>query len=116
MVTILGLPTLINGTLNNVLGPAVTVVIILGIFVFGASYAPVTALPAVPRVSQVLYAVALLDNPPRPVRPSKTIAILAICAFLAGNIGSTAVGIFELVFYSDPVVKRYFDGINSPAT
>ena len=116
MVTTLGLLTLINGILNIVFGLVVTAMIVLGTFFVGIICAPVTALPAVLGIFEILYALKLLANPPRPVRASRTIAILEICAILAGNVISMVVGIVALVFYSDPAVKAHFERINAPAS
>jgi hypothetical protein len=73
---------------------------------------PIGLLPLILGIFEILYAVKLLADPPRPVQPSQTIAILEICCILFGNIISLVVGILALVFYNDPDVKAYFERIN----
>jgi hypothetical protein len=114
MVTAISIMTLINGIMNIMYGLGFTAAIVLGTLGIGLLCAPITILPAALGIFEILYAVKLLANPPRPVRPSQTIAILEICCIVTGNIVSTVVGILALVFYSDTSVKTYFAGINNP--
>jgi len=113
MVTALSIMVLFNGILNIVYSITITGLIVLGTFFLGIICAPLTVLPAVLGIFEILYAVKLLSNPPQPVRPSQALAILEICAILAGNVISVVVGILALVFYSDSSVKSYFKRINS---
>ena len=88
----------------------------LGALGLGLLYAPVTVLPEILGVFEVLYAIKLLANPPVPVQFSQTIAILEICCILFGNVIALVVGILALVFYSDAQVRGYFETINAPTT
>jgi hypothetical protein len=116
MVTALSIMTLLNGILNILWGLGVTVSIVLGTLGLGLLCAPITILPAILGVFEIVYAVKLLADPPKPVRPSSTIAILEIAAIVAGNVVSLVVGIVALVFYADVSVKGYFARINEGST
>lgn len=112
MFTALSIITLISGVLNIVYSLGLTAGIVLGTLGIGLICAPLTILPAVLGIFEILYAVKLLANPPQRVQPSQTIAILEICCILFGNVLSTIAGILALVFYNDPAVKAYFAKIN----
>jgi hypothetical protein len=76
--------------------------------------APIAILPFVLGVFEVLYAVNLLAEPPRPVQPNRTLAILEILTIFYGNALAVIVGIVSLVLYSEPDVRNYFARINRP--
>lgn len=101
MVTALGVLTLVSGIINILTGLGLTGGLVLGTLGLGLLCAPVTVLPAILGVFEVLYAIKLLANPPVPVQFSQTIAILEICCILFGNVIALVVGILALVFYSD---------------
>ena len=105
--------TLVSGVINILYGLGVTVGIVLGTLGIGLICAPLTILPAVLGIFEILYAVKLLANPPQRVQPSQAIAIMEIACILSGKVLSTVAGILALVFYSDPAVKAYFAKINS---
>jgi hypothetical protein len=111
-VTAITIMTLISG-ITNILAAftwSITLPIVtLGI---GCLCVPITVLPGVLGVFEIIYASKLLSNPPKPVRPSQTIAILEIVAILSGNIFSLGAGILALVMYNDPKVKDFFARIN----
>jgi hypothetical protein len=107
--------TLVNGILNILLGLGLTAGVVLGTFFFGLLCAPLTILPLILGIFEILYAIKLLGNPPQQVKPSQAIAILEIVAVLYGNVISLAVGVLALVFYSDANVKAYFARINGQA-
>lgn len=113
MVSALGIMTLVNGILNILAGLGLTAGIVLGTLGIGLLCAPVTLLPAVLGIFEVLYAVKIIANPPVAVKFSQTIAILEICCIAVGNVISLVVGILALVFYNDPTVKSYFDQLNA---
>jgi hypothetical protein len=112
MVQAITIMTLINGILNILYGLTVTAAIVFGTFFIGIICAPVTILPVVLGIFEIIYAVKLMANPPQSVKPSQTIAILEIVAIITGNLISMVVGILALVFYSDTNVKAYFARIN----
>lgn len=113
MVTAITIMTLINGILNIIFALTLTGSIVLGTLGLGLLCAPVTILPGVLGIFEILYAVKLMANPPRPVKPSQTIAILEICCIIVGDVTSLVVGILALVFYADSSVKAYFARLNS---
>ncbi len=113
MVQAIAIMTLINGVLNILYGLGMTTAIVLGTLFVGIICAPVTILPVVLGIFEIIYAVKLLANPPQPVNPSQSIAICEIIAVLSGNFISLVVGILALVFYNDSSVRAYFTRINS---
>lgn len=112
MVTAIAIMTLVNGVLNILYALSVTLGIVLGTFGIGLLCAPLTILPGVLGIFEIIFATQLLAIPPRPVKPNQTIAILEIAAIAAGNVVSLVVGILVLVFYNDPAVRAYFGRIN----
>lgn len=80
--------------------------------IIGVVCLPITILPTILGVFEIIYAAKLLSAQPEPVQPSQTIAIFQILTFLIGNIFSMVVGILTLIFYNDQNVKEYFASIN----
>jgi hypothetical protein len=112
-VTAIAILTIVSGAINIVGGCGVTISIVVGTIGIGLICAPLTLLPCVLGVFEILYAAKLLSNPPQPVLPSQAIAILEIAMILFLNVISVVVGILALVFYNDQTVKDYFAEINS---
>ena len=112
-ITTLAVMTLVSGGINIVGGLGLTIAVVLGTFFFGIVCVPITILPAILGVFEILYGVKLLALPPKSVKPSRAIAILEIATFLYLNVISGIVGILALIFYNDPEVKKYFEVINS---
>lgn len=110
-VTALGVLNVVSGVINIVASLSVTFG--LAISLVGLICVPITILPAILGVFEILYGIKLLANPPQPVKPSQAIAICQLITFLYLNVVSGVVGILALVFYSDPEVKAYFERINS---
>lgn len=102
---------LVNGILNILAGLGVTASIILGTIGIGTICAPITILPAVLGIFEVINASRLLTEPVRPVKHLQTIAVLEIVAVICGLGLSAVVGILNLVFLSEPGVKAYLDSI-----
>jgi hypothetical protein len=113
MVTAIAVLTLVNGILNILYGLGVTASVVLGTFGIGLLCAPVTILPSILGIFEIIYASKLLSDPIQRVRPNQVLAILEICAIISGDFLSVIVGILALVFYSDTRVKEYFEKINS---
>ena len=80
--------------------------------VIGVVCIPITILPTILGVFELIYAAKLFSNPPQAIQPSTNIAILEIACVLTGNVFSMAVGILSLVFYNDMIVKDYFARLN----
>jgi hypothetical protein len=112
MVTAIAIMTLVNGILNIIYALSVTFGLVLGTLGIGLLCAPLTILPGVLGIFEILYATQLLALPPRPLKPNQTLAILEIAAIASGNVISLVVGILALVFYNDPSVRSYFGRIN----
>ncbi|RPI82091.1 MAG: hypothetical protein EHM41_19220 [Chloroflexi bacterium] len=105
---------LVNGILNIMYGIIFTLVVIFGSFFLGVVCAPLTILPTVLGIFEVIYATKLIPTyPTQPVKPTQTIPILEIVAILSGNFVSLIVGILNLVFFNDPEVEAYFAALNA---
>lgn len=113
MVQAIAIMTMINGILNIMAGLSITAAVVLGTLGVGLLCAPVTILPCVLGIFEIIYAANLLANPPKAIQPSQSIAILEIACILLGNVVSMIVGILAIVFYNDEEVKAYFAQINS---
>lgn len=113
MLQAVAIITLVSGIINIMTGLGFTLGVVLGTLGIGLLCAPVTILPSVLGLFEVLYAVKLLPDPIQRTQPNQVIAILEICSILFGNVLSCAAGIIILVFYNDPKVKAYFAWANS---
>lgn len=98
---------LANGILNILYALGVTGSIVLGTLGIGLICAPLTILPGVLGVFEIIYATNLMAMPPKTVKNLQTIAILEIVCVISGNAISLVVGILNLVFYNDPEVRGY---------
>jgi hypothetical protein len=110
LVHVIAWTTLASGIVNLFWGFAATgtaLATVIGIFCI-----PLTILPTVLGVFELIYAAKLFSEPPQAIKPSTNIAVLEIACLLLGNIFSMAVGILSLVFYNDTVVKEYFARLN----
>ena len=111
LVTTIALMTLISGIINLFWG-FVASATALGTII-GVVCLPLTILPTILGIFEIIYAAKLLSAQPQPVQPSTSIAVFQILTFLMGNIFSMVVGILSLIFYNDLTVKDYFKRINS---
>jgi hypothetical protein len=114
LFTTIAVMTLTSGVINLFWG-FIASATALGTIV-GVVCLPITILPTILGVFEIIYAAKLLSAQPEPVQPSQTIAILEILTFLIGNIFSMVVGILALIFYNDVTVKEYFARLNGTAT
>ena len=112
-VSAIAVMTLVSGIVNVLWALGLTGTIVIGTLGIGLLCVPVTILPAVLAIFEIIYGVRLLANPPRPTQPSQAIGILEICCILYGNVIALVVGILALVFYSEPEVKDYFTRLNA---
>ncbi len=84
--------------------------------ILGVVCIPITVLPTILGVFEIIYAAKLLSAQPqlqpRPAQPSRLIAAFQISTFIYGNIFSAVVGILNLIFFNDQTVKEYFAKIN----
>lgn len=102
--------TLVSGVANLFWGFAASGTALATII--GVICTPLTILPAILGVFELIYAAKLFSEPPQVVQPSTNIAVFEIASVLTGNVFSMAVGILALVFYNDPIVKDYFARLN----
>jgi hypothetical protein len=111
LFTAIAVMTLTSGIVNlfwGFLASATALGTIIGIVCL-----PVTILPTILGIFEIIYAAKLLSAQPQPVQPSQSIAAFEIMSFLLGNIFSMVVGILSLVFYNDLAVKNYFSELNA---
>lgn len=113
MVQAIAVMTLVNGILNIIYACVATLLIVILTVGIGCLCAPLTILPGILGIFEILYAVKLLPDTPQLVKPNQTLAILEICAILTGNFVSLVIGILNLIFYNDEKVKAYFTEINT---
>ena len=110
LVNVIAWMTLASGIVNLFWGIAASGAA-LSTFI-GVVCTPITILPTVLGIFEIIYAAKLMSNPPQQVLPSTNIAILEVVCVLVGNIFAVVVGILALVFYNDLIVKDYFARLN----
>ena len=110
LVNVIAWTTLASGIVNVIWGFAASGTALAT--VIGIICIPITILPSILGIFEILYAAKLLSNPPQPVKPSTSIAILEIVCVITGNVFSMVVGILSLVFYNDEIVRDYFARLN----
>lgn len=110
LFTAIAVMTLTSGIINLFWG-FIASATALGTLV-GIVCLPITILPTILGVFEIIYAAKLLSAQPQPVKPSQSIAVLQILTFLIGNVFSMVVGILSLIFYNDVNVREYFNHIN----
>lgn len=111
LFTAIAVMTLTSGIINLFWG-FIASATALGTLV-GIVCLPITILPTILGVFEIIYAAKLLSAQPQPVKPSQSIAVLQILTFLIGNVFSMVVGILSLIFYNDVNVREYFNQINA---
>jgi hypothetical protein len=110
LVNVIAWTTLASGIVNlfwGLVASHTALATVIGIFCV-----PITILPTILGIFEVMYAAKLFSNPPQEVKPSTNIAVLEIVCVITGNVFSMAVGILSLVFYNDTIVKNYFASLN----
>ena len=110
LIQVIAWTTLVSGVVNLFWGLAASGTALATIV--GVICTPLTILPTILGVFELIYAAKLFSNPPQAMQPSTNIAVFEIASVLTGNIFSMAVGILSLVFYNDAVVKDYFARLN----
>ncbi|MDP1779641.1 MAG: hypothetical protein Q8K73_05160 [Anaerolineales bacterium] len=110
LLTAIAVMTLTSGVINlfwGFIASATALGTIIGVICL-----PITILPTILGVFEIIYAAKLLSAQPEAVKPSQSIAVFQILTFFIGNIFSMVVGILTLIFYNDQSVKEYFAKIN----
>lgn len=110
LFTTIAVLTLVSGIVNLFWG-FIASATALGTII-GVVCLPITILPTILGVFEIIYAAKLLSAQPEPVQPSQTIAILEVLTLFIGNLFSVVVGILALIFYNDVTVKDYFARLN----
>ena len=110
LISVIAWTTLASGIVNLIWGLAASGTALATII--GIICTPLTILPTILGVFEIIYAAKLLSNPPQAVQPSQNIAIFEIACVLTGNVFAMVVGILSLVFYNDQIVKDYFASLN----
>ncbi len=110
LITAIAVMTLSSGIINLFWG-FVASATALGTII-GVICLPITILPTILGIFEIIYAAKLLSAQPQPVQPSPSIAVFEIVTLLMGNIFSMVVGILALIFYNDLTVKDYFARLN----
>ena len=114
LINVIAWTTLASGIVNLFWGLAASGTALAT--VIGVICTPLTILPTILGIFELIYAAKLFSNPAQPVQPSTNIAIFEIACVLTLNVFSMAVGILSLVFYNDTVVKDYFARLNGTLT
>jgi len=109
LVTVLATLTMASGILNLLASLAITTLIVIGTIGIGLIIcAPITLLPAVLGVFEIIYAARLLSEVELPPPPNYILAYFEIAALLFANLITLAVGVIAFVIYNDNEVKEYF--------
>jgi hypothetical protein len=111
LVTAIAVMTLVSGIVNLFWG-FVASATALGTIV-GVICLPITILPTILGIFEIIYAAKLLSTQPEPVQPSTPLAIFQILTIFYGNIFSVVVGILLLIFFNDVAVRDYFTRLNT---
>ncbi|GAB4540191.1 MAG: hypothetical protein Fur002_06480 [Anaerolineales bacterium] len=108
LFTVIAALTLTSGAVNLFWG-FVASATALGTIV-GVVCLPLTILPTILGVFEIIYAAKMLSAQPAQAAP--TLAAFQISTLLYGNVFSAVVGILNLVFFNDKAVKEHFDRLN----
>jgi hypothetical protein len=111
LVTAIAVMTLVSGIVNLFWG-FVASATALGTIV-GVICLPITILPTILGIFEIIYAAKLLSTQPEPVQPSTPLAVFQILTIFYGNIFSVVVGILLLIFFNDVAVRDYFIRLNT---
>ena len=107
LVNVIAWMTLASGIVNLFWGIAASGAVLATIV--GVICTPITILPTILGVFEIIYAAKLMSNPPQKIQPSTNLEIVCV---IVGNLFAVVVGILALVFYNDLIVKDYFARLN----
>ncbi|TAK13930.1 MAG: hypothetical protein EPO32_03590 [Anaerolineae bacterium] len=99
---------LISGIWNVLYGLGATFVVVVGSLGLGLLCAPITILPSILGVFEIINASKLMGGDDLSFSTVQTLSILEITTLLFGNVLSAIFGIIGLVFYNSPEVKAYY--------
>src|SRR5690606_9109321 len=111
LVTAIAVMTLVSGIVNLFWGFVASATILSSIV--GVICVPITILPTILGIFEIIYAAKLLSTQPQPVQPSTSLAVFQILTIFYANIFSVVVGILLLIFFNDVSVRDYFIRLNS---
>jgi hypothetical protein len=111
LYTAIAAMTLASGIVNLFWG-FIASATVLSTFI-GVICLPITVLPTILGIFEIIYAAKLLSNQPQPVNPSPAIAAFQISTLVYGNVFTAVVGLLNLIFFNDQSVKDYFARTNS---
>ncbi len=111
LLTFVAVTTLISGGVNLFWGFVLSSTVLGSLL--GIICIPITILPSILGILEIILAARLLSTQLRSAQPSVPIAIFEILCFVYGNVFSMVVGILALVFYNDLAVKSYFVSLNN---
>ena len=110
LVNIIAWMTLASGIVNLFWGFGLSLPFLMSIV--GIVCIPLTILPAILGIYEIIYAAKLMSHPPQAIQPSTSMAVLEIVCVILGNVFALVVGILALVFYNDLMVRDYFAQLN----
>ncbi len=110
LITGIAVITLTSGIINLFWGYLASVSVLSTII--GIVCLPITILPTILGIFEIIYGAKLLSNPSQPLKASPALASFQIASIIYGNVFSMIVGILNLIFFNDQVVKEYFARIN----
>jgi hypothetical protein len=111
LYTVIAVMTLTSGIVNLFWGFIASATVLST--VIGVICLPITVLPTILGIFEIIYAAKLLSNQPQPVQPSPAIAAFQISTLLYGNVFTAVVGLLNLIFFNDQAVREYFARSNS---
>jgi hypothetical protein len=110
-IQIISILILINGILNILFGLGVTFAVVVSTIGIGLLCAPLTILPTILGIFEILAASKLLATPMRKPANLQVIAILEIVSIITGNFVSMVIGIINIVLLNDAETKNFFQNL-----
>lgn len=105
-VNAMGIITIISGFINISVGLGYSAAVVFGTFFIGIVCLPVTLIPVVLGVFEVIYGITILNN--KKVTNTTLIGGFEIGSILWGNVLSAIIGVVVLVLNGDTEVEDYF--------
>ena len=112
-VNAMGIMTIVSGFINISAGIGYSAAAVLGTLFIGIVCLPITLIPVVLGVFEVIYGIKVLSD--KPVSNTTMIGAFEIGSILWGNILSAGIGVAVLILNNDPIVEAYFSSQPSTA-
>jgi hypothetical protein len=103
--------TLVSGIINIFWGIGLTITFVVTTLGFGLLCTPITILPCVLGIFEIIGAAKLMGSPAHKFNV-QTIAILEIITIIFGNVFALVAGILNLVFYNETETKIYLSKLS----